>query len=265
MLYGLGGSSKSYLALQAAVSIATGRKFLDTFNVGREGTVVYLSDEDDETDFHERLGYISKAIDLSWEEWSLMEYRLHFEKLSPSILVNEPRQVSKPGDEAKPALSKLCLMSDRVALFILDPMISFFSGEENSSSDANHFISTIERYLTRKGASVLIVHHSNKAPSNSTGPDHTHSRGSTAFRNRSRFAWEMMTITESMAANRELAFVDEAERKRWTVLSLDKGNHMAPGTEVYLRRAEGGVLVRDNPKEKERKPKTSKMGAGWVD
>ncbi|MCH7925462.1 MAG: AAA family ATPase, partial [Planctomycetes bacterium] len=209
-----------------------------------------VSDEDDETDFHERLGYISKAIDLSWEEWSLMEYRLHFEKLSPSILVNEPRQVSKPGDEAKPALSKLCLMSDRVALFILDPMISYFSGEENASTDANHFISTIERYLTSKGASVLIVHHSNKAPSNSTGPDHAHSRGSTAFRNRSRFAWELITITAPMASERGLDFKDEADRKRWVVLSLDKGNHQAPGFELTLRRITGGVLVRQNAPEK---------------
>jgi hypothetical protein len=57
-IVGTGGTSKSQLAMQIGVSVATGLPALDTWTVGEPGGVLILMAEDDEDEIHRRTEHI---------------------------------------------------------------------------------------------------------------------------------------------------------------------------------------------------------------
>jgi len=244
LLFGLGDAGKSYLGFMMSVSVITGKPFLGK-QVCRQGPVLYLTDEEGQDDFHRRFDVIRGQMELDDADCQAVRSNLHFVILRYPQLVTHPRMAGPDTEPATDSLQNISRIAGDFALIVPDPIVSYFAGDENSAVDASRFMSTLDRRLTGngKGAAVLGIHHSNKGPMSATGPDSANMRGSTAFRNRSRVAWELFGLNPNAARDRGLDCSDDETRKRWAVLAHDKGNSMKKEKEIYLERVDGGFLV----------------------
>ena len=164
VLFGAPGSTKSFFALDLALSIATGLEFHG--GDVRKGQVVYAAGEG--------------LRGLKWrvESWLLahpeadeadVERNLHIipdvphllDNLHTTKLLNTAEAVADSGDALR--------------LVIVDTWArAMVGGDENSQKDAGLAIHACERIRKSTGATILVVHH--------TGTEGTRERGSTALR-----------------------------------------------------------------------------------
>lgn len=165
-IYGAPGSTKSFLALDIACSIASGSLFHQ--RDVRSGKVIYC------------VGEGLRGLKWRIESWKLAHPTADVEALERNLiivphavrlleateqvmLINTAKEINET-DEAAP-----------LRLFIIDTWArSLTGGDENSAQDAGVAIDVCEKVRAATGASPLIVHHS--------GADGLRERGSTALR-----------------------------------------------------------------------------------
>lgn len=75
-------------------------------------------------------------------------------------------------------------------LIVLDPLIAFFGGEENSNSQARFFMNMLNKMVRENKQSFLIIHHSTKG----TKEQESRSRGASAFIDAVRLSYEIKII-----------------------------------------------------------------------
>lgn len=158
-LYGAPGAAKSFLALDAACSIATGIPFHG--NEVKQGRVVYC------------LGEGIRSLRYRIESWSLAHPTADQDDLLSNLLVI-PRtpHLLEPYDVA--ALTNTIDDLEDVSLVIIDTLArSLVGGDENSAGDVGKAIDVCDRIRDRVGAATLIVHH--------TSAEGSKTRGSTAL------------------------------------------------------------------------------------
>jgi len=159
-IFGAKGAGKTFVALDIALSVATGTPWQDNWDV-YGGDVVYVAGEG-----HSGLKKRIRA----WLEWqqrgndALSRFRL-----KPSALpLGDPTEV-----EAFVRAVCDCFPSGKAALVVLDTQARCTSGlEENSATDMGVAVEAAERIKRETGATVLLVHHPGRQG---------HDRGSTAI------------------------------------------------------------------------------------
>ena len=52
---------------------------------------------------------------------------------------------------------------------VLDPLIAFFSGDENNNSQAREFMNLLTEWASKENKAILVVHHANKATNGTRG------------------------------------------------------------------------------------------------
>ncbi len=72
---------------------------------------------------------------------------------------------------------------------ILDPLIAFYSGEENSNSEARAFMNILNRMAQDRLLSIVLIHHHNKG-----NGDGARTRGASAFVDAVRLLYTINTI-----------------------------------------------------------------------
>lgn len=152
MLSAKGGAGKSFIAIQAGIRLSNEGK-----KVG-----MWLS-EDEVGEIRERADLINSRI--------LSDSNPLSENLFINGSENYPPQISKEFFELiKEAWKDLDLV-------IIDPLIGFFSGNENDNSQAKQFMSILTSIATQNDQAILVIHHSTKQDieGNST------TRGASAF------------------------------------------------------------------------------------
>lgn len=155
-LYGLPGSTKSFVALDLALSIATGRDWLGSHTTA-QGRVVYVNGEG-------QRGIRKRVRGWVQENGSTDQFHL----IAQAVAMPDPAQC----DELIAVLSEL---PTTPALIVLDTLArTFGGGDENAQKDMNAYVAAIDRLKEETGASVLVVHHSGK-------DDSRGARGSSAF------------------------------------------------------------------------------------
>lgn len=155
-LYGLPGSTKSFVALDLALSIATGRDWLGKHRVA-PGRVLYVNGEGQRG--------IRKRVRGWVQEHGSTE---NFHLVPQAVAMPDPAQL----DELIAVISEL---PSPPALIVLDTLArTFGGGDENAQKDMNAYVSAVDRLKEATGASVLVVHHSGK-------DDTRGARGSSAF------------------------------------------------------------------------------------
>lgn len=184
MLDGAGGSGKSTLTMQIAAMCVFHMPFLiPRFQFARKepgddiSRVLYLTVEDPWPIIYQRISSIAEAYHLN--ENILREYLTvinFFECKEPAYLVTEKKQ----------STDLYCQLMEYVQeknfdLVILDPVIGFYGGDENSNSEVAHFFSLLRRLQT----TVLITHHQNKE-AKKNGNRTIAARGAIAFREQTR-------------------------------------------------------------------------------
>lgn len=187
-----GGTGKSMLALQIGAALSGGTSLFGQFFPPTEGTVVYLSGEDDQHELHRRLDRIVSAeaprtqqrikenlflLDRS-EEFDLFTKKEGFGEATITQVVEELASAIRGQ------------ISSAIDLLIVDPAARFRGGDENSASDVNRFIQALYLLKERLGCTVLVLHHVNKG-AKGNGASQNNARGSSAFSDGVRMMLEL--------------------------------------------------------------------------
>lgn len=142
MIYGPGGTGKSYLALQIAVALADGKQLIETFNPVEKAPVLYVSLEDSQTVIGWRLSKIASKLNPGPDLWTPEDM--------PDSFFEKIREV---------------LSHKHYKLIIIDPLISIISGlglSENDNGEMQVLISEIRAISRDFNTAILLVHHTNK-------------------------------------------------------------------------------------------------------
>lgn len=145
---GLPKSGKTWLGLDAAISIATGQDFLGR-PLKRAGTVLYLLGEDDLGD---ALGRIDALLEGRGLDRVALEGRL--------VLCD--RQLSLEDGIDKLWITQYA-KETKPTLIVFDPLARFLSKvEENSASEMRQITNWLRQLQRDSSAALLIVHHTDK-------------------------------------------------------------------------------------------------------
>ena len=158
---------KSFLALDLAVSVASGTPCLRRFAVGRPGPVLLYAAEDALHIVRRRLDGICAAAGLK-----LADIDLH-------VITVPTLRIDLDGDRSNLA-ETVAAMKPR--LLVLDPFIRLHRIDENTSGEVAPLLAYLRELQRRYGVAVILVHHARKGAGNI--------RGGQALRGSSEFhAW----------------------------------------------------------------------------
>jgi len=205
MISAPGGTGKSFLSIQLAIRII--QELLRNGN--NQKVLLWLSEDPlyltkdrikkvilrimNITDEYE-INKILNRLDIIGAE----QETIYFQNLTSE-------QIKELGDE----------LVTQYAVVILDPLIAFYSGEENSNSQARAFMNILNRIAQDRLLSIVLIHHHNK---NGEGAK---TRGASAFVDAVRLLYSVSTIkdeeTEKIHPTKRLIKI---EKDNWGVRML---------------------------------------------
>ena len=152
LLQGDGGTGKSILALQLAVSTVTGRKWLG--QDVRRGNALYLSAEDDQGELHRRLDGICADLGIGFDD--LPGLKIVDVTGADAVMASADRNgrlLPTPRWQEFERLSSAW----EPALIVVDNLADVFAGEENSRPQARQFIAQLQGCAARCDASLMLL------------------------------------------------------------------------------------------------------------
>lgn len=164
-IYGASEIGKSFFAVDMALSVATGRTFLNHFNVA-QGPVVYVAGEGGDG-FTKRLdGWLlnNGSYDTLPDVFRVIksQYRLVDMAEAVALLATINHDAKKYFGGVQPAL------------IVIDTLANCFGGNEDMSADMSLFNTSCLYLQSQTGATVAVVHH--------TGRDKSREKGNTRLR-----------------------------------------------------------------------------------
>ncbi len=219
-----GGTGKSFLLLEIAMSVACGQTLIPGLNVTVAGRVCVLNFEDDTFDIRQRGNAILRHfLDLDPSPENLYVASMSGQTLS---LLNSHGGIN---DEDVKWLKEQC---QGMRLLILDPLSHCHCADENSASMMSKLVQVLKGIGQETGTGILIAHHTAKAAAlNGQGDLQQSARGSSALVDASRVVMTLHKPKEGDSFTLELT---------WAKL-----NGVAPIAPVRLRRTGSGVLVEE--------------------
>ena len=164
----LGGSPKSYktfLALDIAVSVASGTPCLDSYEIPQPGPALLFLAEDSAASAHERVAGLCqhRSIDLDALDLFLLT--------TPVLRLDSAVDCERLG---------ATVATIRPRLLVLDPFVRIHhSIDENSAKDVSRLLSSLTELKRSYNLAILLVHHVRK---NGSGHPGQALRGSGDFR-----------------------------------------------------------------------------------
>lgn len=219
---GDGGTGKSLLALQLAVAVATGRGW-----VGKpvsEGSVIYMSAEDDDEELHRRLDDILRADGRTYDD---------LEGLTLRSLAGEDALLAVDSQMALMQSELFKELDARAAdeaptLVVIDTLADVYPANENDRAKVRQFIGILRGLALKRNCAVLLLGHpSLTGLSNGSG-----SSGSTAWNNSVRSRLYLSRITDN-------GFEADPDRR---VMTTMKANYGRIGEETHMK-WQAGVFV----------------------
>ena len=209
---------KSFLALDLAVAIASGRPALRRFSVREPGRVLLYAAEDAQHIVRARLEGICHAAGCQ------------LEVLDVQVITAETLRLDLERDRE---LLEQTVAALQPRLLILDPFVRLHRIDENSSGEVAPLLAYLRELQRRHGLSVLLVHHAKKSSGNA--------RAGQALRGSSEFhAWgdSNLYLRRSLAGHLTLSIEHRAAASP-PALALELQQH---GAALAL-----GVLQRPDP------------------
>lgn len=151
---------KSWLTLDIAMSVATGRPLFGYFTVDEPAMVWIINEEDIEPDIKERMEVMNK-------EWA-----------ESRILFSVQNQIKLDADTVTEIINTA--MVNSIEFIIFDSLRSLHDSDENNSTEMQRVMDQIKR-ITNAGITVLFTHHNRKKSMFSKSGNNEDSRGSTAI------------------------------------------------------------------------------------
>jgi hypothetical protein len=246
LLVAPGGTGKSWFVMQVAAGVATGMPIAGIWEVGTSGSVLMLCAEDDESQLHRRFAALLEHLTqrAASELISCLS-----EKLVIVPLVGHDNLITATHADSRevkstPLLDKVIATAKQISdlkLIIIDPASQFRGGDENSAEDTTRFVQALQKIAVNCGATVLVVHHTNKGAFQDTEHNQTASRGSSALSDGVRWQMNLMPFSEKMASKFKIPV---GERKSFLTAEVTKSNYAAPAPAQILKRHTGGYLYR---------------------
>ena len=116
-------------------------------------------------------------------------------------------------------------------IIVLDPLIAFFGGEENSNTHARFFMNLLNEWVAKENKTLIIIHHSKKPGGKDTRDDIT-VRGAGAIVDASRLTYEIKSTSVEDYKNDYRLFVGSMY------------NHLLP-TDIDQENSDGYHLAMD--------------------
>jgi RecA-family ATPase len=194
----ISGRSKSYktwIALDLALSIVSGKAFLGRYEVRRTGPVLLIQEEDPSSVLQERLRLIGKSKEM----------------LPTATVVDEIVQITYPdfplhiinlqgfnlGSDDKISQVRRLIAEINPVMVILDPLIVMLgSVDENRATEVATLLQVVKMWREEFGCSVVIVHHWNKTKTEDGERFAQHMYGSFAFHAWLESALHVMPVIE---------------------------------------------------------------------
>jgi RecA-family ATPase len=200
ILDGLGGSGKSWFALDLSYAISLGQDFLGRFPVRRSGTVLYITAEESPEVFVQRLDMVQKHYK---ENENFKWLSLLDEDLEISSYLCRKKRGEQIITETAEVLEWL-ISEEKPILIVLDSLVNFYGLDENSSEDAMYFYDVLKYFIRKYQTSFLLLHHQNKEAMRIQSDDVISFRGSGVLREqaRSRIVYKNIKINEGTIARK---------------------------------------------------------------
>lgn len=159
LLTGDGGTGKSLLALQLAVSVATGANWIG--HEVEKGPVLYLSAEDDSDELHRRLASIATAENFEFPD--MRDLYIRSTVGMGALLAERIRVVNAlhPTALAKDIEKTAKLLG--VRMIVLDTLANLFPGDENDRAQVTQFVDIVKGIGLRCGCAMVVLAHPSKS------------------------------------------------------------------------------------------------------
>jgi hypothetical protein len=258
LLVAPGGTGKSQLALQLAVAVATGGMLADWWQVGAKGRVLALFAEEDEEELHRRVSAILRGMAFTSEQHADLRKNLFIRSMTASD--NLMTKAEAWGSVTRtPFAERLCATVKDLPdlkLIVIDPVSRFRGGNENDAEDATRFVEAAELIAKKTGATVLLLHHTNKASTQAGEQHQGAARGSSALTDGVRFQMNLAALTEPQAD--ELC-IEKDSKHEYITVKVTKSNYAPAGGTVCLHRGDHGVLTFHEPRPAQSAARTDRI------
>ena len=244
-----GGAGKSMLALALAALISSGHDPTSGGlpQIGGTGRVMYLPAEDPAEVIQHRLHHLGRLLP-EYARFAVAE-NLTIDPLLgciPDLCSNE-------------WLESLIAGAEGQRLMIIDTLRRFHQEDENDNGRMTYVIQRLEQIPKRTGCTVLFLHHTSKFGSQSG--DQSASRGASSITDNCRWQANLITMSVEEAAKRD---VKDQCRRDFVQFVTTKSNYGKP-YECWLRRVEGGMLVKATVPVQGAKKIKEKKQEGYAD
>lgn len=145
---------KTYLALEMALAVASGRPCLGRFLVPVPGPVLLFAAEDSPLQVRARLLGLAQARGVD------------FSSLPVFLILAEQLRLDLEHDKARLAAA---IEDHRPRLLVLDPFVRLHRLDENSAMEVSALLADLRALQRRFHLAVLLVHHTRKANGESAG------------------------------------------------------------------------------------------------
>ena len=249
-LIAAGGVGKSFLSIGLGVAlIAKPDLFPLVEAADPTKKVVYLTAEDPLCILEERMSHFCQELTLNELKIVESQFEIH------SIQGWTPELLTKDGFRNEKWINAIKRMATDKDLLMIDTLRKFHKGNENDSGDMTHLTQILDEIATTTECAILFLHHQSKSGTGTS--DQTASRGSSSLVDNIRYQLSLSRMSETEA---EKYGVAENVIQNFVRVDVSKSNYGKPVIPFYMRRQDGGVLVKavlDTPlqvkKTKERK------------
>ena len=219
---GDGGTGKSLLALQLAVGVAAGRGWIG--KAASEGSVIYMSAEDDDDELHRRLEDILRADGRTYDDLRGLTLR---SLAGEDALLAVDSQMALMRSELFKELDRRAA-DEAPALIVIDTLADVYPANENDRAKVRQFIGILRGLALKRDCAVLLLGH----PSLTGLSSGSGSSGSTAWNNSVRSRLYLSRITDG-------GFEADPDRR---VMTTMKANYGRVGAETHMK-WQAGVFV----------------------
>ena len=235
LLIAPGATGKSFWALQAGISIASGSKTFG-INAERTGEVVFLSAEDPINIVESRLFEMGSF--LSTDERIKAEQNFF-------LIDYCNKQINIMNDKTCLEIINIC---NGARLIIIDTMSRVHQLMENDNGQMSKLISQVGNIAKETKAAILICHHtSKKAYYEGHANEQQSARGASSLVDNSRYVGFLSKMTsvqsKKLSLWKEGPHISEDEKHRYVEFGVAKQNYGEPMSSFWYQRQNGGVLL----------------------
>lgn len=233
-----GATGKSYWALEAVMSVATGVESADLVGLRptQHGPVAFFAGEDPSAVAKRRFHAIGKHLDP--QARSAVAENIRFFPVMG-------KQLDVTYQSWQDWIIDTC---HGCRLIVFDTLSRIHNLDENNNGDMSRVVSILEYIASKTGAAVLYLHHISKGSAKEGAGDQQHAgRGASALVDNARWCGFVARMTEkeseSLSDRRyDRKPIGEDGAHRYVRFGISKQNYDAPFLDRWYERCEGGVL-----------------------